>query len=77
MTSLTKKITNALPLIQFSDRNKFAQLYWQNRSGSTAIEYSLIALFIAVAIVAAVRTLGGDISTVFEDISAAFDTMLS
>ena len=36
-----------------------------NRSGATAIEYGLIAGFVAIAIVAALTTMGTNLSTVF------------
>jgi pilus assembly protein Flp/PilA len=36
-----------------------------NRNGATAIEYGLIAGFVAIAIVAALTTMGGSLSTVF------------
>ena len=46
-----------------------------NRNGATAIEYGLIAGFVAIAIVAALTTMGGNLSTVFgnanTDIQAA------
>ncbi|WEX90763.1 Flp family type IVb pilin [Sinorhizobium garamanticum] len=42
-----------------------------NESGATAIEYGLIAGLIAVAIIAAVRTLGTDVSAVFTSVSNA------
>lgn len=37
--------------------------------GATAIEYGLIAALIAVAIITAVTTLGGNLSTMFTEIS--------
>ena len=45
--------------------------FLNDEEGVTAIEYGLIAALIAVAIIGAVRTLGGDLSTVFGNISAA------
>jgi pilus assembly protein Flp/PilA len=39
-----------------------------NESGATAIEYALIASLIAVAIIAAVSTVGGNVSTVFTEV---------
>lgn len=41
----------------------------KNDGGATAIEYSLIAALIAVAIIAALDTLGDNASTTFETIS--------
>jgi pilus assembly protein Flp/PilA len=37
-------------------------------SGATAIEYALIASLIAVAIISAVTTVGGKVSTVFTEV---------
>lgn len=41
-----------------------------DESGATAIEYGLIAALIAVAIIAAVRSVGGSLNVVFEDINS-------
>jgi len=41
-----------------------------DESGATAIEYGLIAAGIAVAIIAAVNTLGGNLKDIFTTISA-------
>ena len=40
----------------------------RNESGATAIEYALIASLIAVAIIAAVTTVGTKVSTVFTEV---------
>jgi pilus assembly protein Flp/PilA len=40
----------------------------RNESGATAIEYALIASLIAVAIITAVTTVGGKVSTVFTEV---------
>jgi pilus assembly protein Flp/PilA len=40
-----------------------------NESGATAIEYALIASLIAVAIIGALTTLGGKISSTFSEIA--------
>lgn len=50
--------------------NRFAK----DDSGATAIEYGLIAALIAVAIIAAVGTLGGRLKGTFEDIDTAIET---
>lgn len=42
---------------------------FNNDAGATAIEYSLIAALIAVAIIAALETLGDNASTTFQTIS--------
>ncbi len=44
--------------------NKFIR----NEDGATAIEYALIASLIAVAIIAAVQTVGTKVSTVFTEV---------
>ncbi len=40
-----------------------------DESGATAIEYGLIAALIAVAIIAAVRAVGGSLSTTFSTVN--------
>lgn len=42
-----------------------------DESGATAIEYGLIAALIAVAIIAALNTLGGSLNTTFGSVSTA------
>jgi pilus assembly protein Flp/PilA len=42
----------------------------RDESGATAIEYALIASLIAVAIITAVQTVGGKVSTVFTEVGA-------
>ncbi len=39
-----------------------------NESGATAIEYALIASLIAVVIIGAVQTVGGNVKTVFTEV---------
>ncbi len=41
----------------------------QDQSGATAIEYGLIAALIAVVIITAVTTLGGNLSSTFDTIA--------
>ena len=43
----------------------------RNDSGATAIEYALIASLIAVAIITAVTTVGGKVSTVFTEVGSS------
>ncbi len=43
--------------------------FFRDESGATAIEYGLIAALIAVAIIASVRLVGTDLSTLFGDVS--------
>lgn len=45
-----------------------------DESGATAIEYGLIAALIAVGIIAAATTLGGGLSTLFNNISDKLST---
>ncbi len=40
-------------------------LFFEDRRAVTAVEYALIAALIAAAIIGAVTTLGGDVSTTF------------
>ncbi len=42
-----------------------------DRSGATAIEYGIIAAGIAVVIIAAVNTVGQEVSTLFDTISSS------
>jgi len=44
--------------------------FFNNESGATAIEYGLIAALIAVAIIGAVSTLGGNTAATFDAVSA-------
>ncbi len=46
------------------------KMFFKNESGATAIEYGLIAALIAVAIISAVTTLGGNTSDTFNAVSA-------
>jgi len=45
------------------------QRFWNDEEGATAIEYGLIAGLIAVAILTAVTTLGGNLTGIFTEIS--------
>jgi pilus assembly protein Flp/PilA len=45
--------------------------FLSDESGVTAIEYALIASLIAVAIIGAVTTVGGNVSTVFTEVGGA------
>jgi pilus assembly protein Flp/PilA len=48
--------------------------FLSNESGATAIEYGLIAAGIAVAIIAAVNTLGTKLNTTFGNINTSLNT---
>lgn len=47
------------------------QRFMADEDGATAIEYGLIAALIAVAIIAAVRAVGTELSTTFSEIDSA------
>lgn len=47
------------------------QRFKSDEDGATAIEYGLIAALLAVAIIAAVRSLGTELSGTFTDVSTA------
>ena len=51
---------------------KFAQRFLRAENGATAIEYAMIASFIAAAIAAAVLTLGQSLTTAYQTVAAAF-----
>ena len=42
--------------------------FLQEEEGATAIEYALIAALIAVAIIGALTTVGGDVSSLFNKV---------
>jgi pilus assembly protein Flp/PilA len=44
--------------------------FLKNNKGATAIEYGLIAALIAVAAISAMTTLGGKLSTTFNNVSS-------
>ncbi len=50
---------------------KFVSRFFKDESGATAIEYGLIAGFIAVVIITAVKAVGSDVNNMFESISTA------
>ena len=49
--------------------SKFVTRFLKDESGATAIEYGLIAALIAVVLVAALTTLGGNLAATFTQIS--------
>jgi len=53
--------------------NKFISRFLKNESGATAIEYGLIAAGIAVVIVAAVTTVGTNLTTTFGKVATSVD----
>ena len=44
--------------------------FLKNESGATAIEYGLIAALIAVAIIGALTTVGGNLGSMFNNVAA-------
>jgi pilus assembly protein Flp/PilA len=44
----------------------------RDRSGATAIEYAVLAALVAMAIIAAVRALGVEVGSTFEDVASGF-----
>jgi pilus assembly protein Flp/PilA len=48
----------------------FIRKFVKNSKGATAIEYGLIAALIAIAAVSAMSTLGGKLSTTFNNVSS-------
>ena len=48
---------------------KFLNRFAKDESGATAIEYGLIAALIAVALIAILTSLGGNLKTTFTKIS--------
>jgi len=49
----------------------FMSGFWADETGATAIEYGLIASLIAVAIIAAVTSVGTTLQTTFTSIAGA------
>jgi pilus assembly protein Flp/PilA len=49
---------------------KVVKKFVANESGATAIEYALIASLVAVAIIAAVTTLGKKLQNTFNEVSS-------
>ena len=52
----------------------FVKRFLKDESGATAIEYGLIAALIAVTIIAAVTSLGGQLETKFNQMATAVQT---
>jgi pilus assembly protein Flp/PilA len=53
---------------------QFAQSFWQQEEGVTAIEYGLIAALVAVAIVVGATALGTSLNGLFTRIAACMAT---
>ena len=49
--------------------SKFLTRFQNDESGATAIEYGLIAALIAVVLITALTTLGGDLESMFGKVS--------
>ena len=52
---------------------KYISKFHRNEEGATAIEYGLIAALVAIALIAALQTLGGSLSTMFGNVSTTLD----
>ncbi len=52
----------------------FFNKLFRDEQGATAIEYGLIAALIAVAAIAAMNSLGGELSDTFNNVSSNLDT---
>jgi pilus assembly protein Flp/PilA len=51
--------------------NQFISRFLKDESGATAIEYGLIAAGIAVVIIAAVNTVGSNLSTTLDTVASS------
>jgi pilus assembly protein Flp/PilA len=51
------------------DMTKFVSRFFKDESGATAIEYGLIATFIAVAIIAGAQALGVNLNSMFDGVA--------
>lgn len=49
----------------------FVAKFWNDESGATAIEYGLIAALISVAIIGAVTSVGGKLTSTFTSVSSS------
>ena len=56
-----------------SSRDRFVKRFFSDESGATAIEYTLMAAGIAMAIISAVFALGSTLETKYTGFGAAFD----
>jgi len=45
----------------------------EDESGATAVEYSLIAVFVSIAAILAMQALGAELSTLFRDVASVLD----
>ena len=52
---------------------KFISKFRTDEEGATAIEYGLIAALVAIALIAALQTLGGSLSTMFDNTATTLD----
>ncbi|HUK58348.1 MAG TPA: Flp family type IVb pilin [Stellaceae bacterium] len=51
--------------------SRFIRYLLRDESGATAIEYGLIAALISVAIISAVTTVGGNLTSTFNSVASA------
>lgn len=52
---------------------KFLRVFLADETGATAIEYSLIAALIAIAIIASLQAVATSVSSNFSDIASSVD----
>ena len=45
----------------------------RDESGATAVEYSLIAVFVSISAIIAMKALGAELATLFTDISSVLE----
>lgn len=51
---------------------RILQALWRDRSGATAIEYALVALFVSILIVAGATAVGTSLSNIFVQVANGF-----
>ncbi len=56
--------------MELKNLGTYFRRFAKDASGATAIEYGLIGLGIAIAIIASVQLVGGDLSTTFTAVDA-------
>ena len=55
-------------------RDVMLSKFLNDESGATAIEYGLIAALVAVALITALRALGGELAEIFDYVSGILST---
>lgn len=57
--------------------SKLIRQFIEDRSGATAIEYSLIAAFIGIVLVSTLINVGGEVKNTFSDTAAGLQKRVS